>query len=379
MPIDKMYTDPMFNPFRNMLNDVDSKGITGPDVDTMRSTLSLMESLALSCNDIMELNGQLAQQQLYMKFSDAYSRALSADAQERTEREGTDDATLLANHLSAIEDTRARYESGEVGEEIKHHIPILDEILQLGRSGLSYPLFLTELEKRGLNHLLEGAVPVARAGILKDLEVSRNNWVYYSIEANERLLEQFDTMAAAAPFGVPNSLKVNLARELILWELEPKRRWRNGFWDRAEYLLTLLVDWLDSFTSFAPKDPRWAAFTRDPAVVRKNIERTQQCNPGSFRFREAIFKEYFHCDWPSLWRHEIFNWEYTANRIGHSDARLTLILDTFPHCYPGMKPPKELITRSESLHPHGAHRTETGQCPPPGTPLRSFPLPPSML
>ena len=46
MPLAPMFVDPMLNPFRGMLGDVESRGLSGPDVETMRAELQRMEQLA---------------------------------------------------------------------------------------------------------------------------------------------------------------------------------------------------------------------------------------------------------------------------------------------------------------------------------------------
>ncbi len=51
MPVEKMYTDPMVDPLRNMMKDIDGRGLTGHDVDAMRDQLNLMERLAEEMDD----------------------------------------------------------------------------------------------------------------------------------------------------------------------------------------------------------------------------------------------------------------------------------------------------------------------------------------
>ncbi len=378
MPVDTMYTEPMLNPFRDMMRDVNSRGLKGPDVDAMAATLAEMESLAQTLSDFTTFSGQLTQRQLFSKFSDAYSRALAAAAAPVAGEKPSDDS-LMATTLRVWEETLQRYESGAAGEDMKRMVPAVRKIVDLGRSGVSFPVFLRVIEEQGMQEVVSGAKTVFRDGMESSLAFSRACWARHDILVHERTLALYDRLAAAAPFGVPESLTMTLETERIAWELEPERRYWAAMVRRWETLLDLLVDWLDAFASFAPYDPRWNTPGASRAQVMENIAETRECNPGDFRFREALFKEYFNLDWPAIWQHETFTWQYTSNQIGYSDERLHLILDTYAQCQPGAVPTADLVSRTEQLHARKAQSRPTKDVPPPDRPLVPFMLPPSML
>jgi hypothetical protein len=369
MPVDRMFTDPMLGPFRNMMEDVEAKGLSGPDADQMRAVLGLMESLAEEMDDFAAWSGKLAQDQLFGKFSDAYSRALAAAAKPAS-GEVPSDGDLLAQQLGAIRQMLRSYENGQAGEDAKMLVPHLKRMIGIGESGVSFPVYLRMVEEEGLNRVLDGAAPVVRSGIEQDLQFAREAWLPRKITEQQKVLEMFDGLAATAPFGQPDPLEFSTGRYRIEWEFGPEHRLWSAMVDRWQYMLSLLVDWLDAHTSFAPTDPRWCM---PPGTdVQKNILRTKECGPGRFRFREALFREYFGLDWDGIWAHETFTWEYTANRIEWSDERLRLIRDTYPCCVPGAVAPPGLVKRAEELHPARDNRPDRLRHPPVGTPLRTF-------
>jgi len=369
MPVGKMYTDPMLDPFRNMMKDVDGRGLTSPDVDAMRDQLNLMERLALEMDDIAAFSGRLVQDQVFQKFSDAYSRAL-ANAAKPADGEVPDDEDLLKQQLDTMRQTLQMYESGQAGEDAKMLVPHVKRIIEIGESGVSFPVYLMMVEEEGLNKVLDGAAPMVRSGIEQDLQFAREAWRPRKITEQEKVLEMFENLVSKAPFGQPNPLEFSILRYGIEWEFEPEHRLWYAMVSRWQYMLDLLVDWLDAHTSFAPTDSRWCM---PPGTdVQKNIRRTKECGPGNFRFREALFLEYFGLDWDAIWRHETFTWEYTANRVEWSDERLQLIRDTFQHCLPGNEAPAELVKRAEELHPGRDYRPGKLQHPPVGTALTTF-------
>ncbi len=374
-PLDRMFTDPMLGPFRTMMQEVDGKGLTGPDVDEMRAQLGYMEQLAQEVSDIAVYSGKLAQENTFQRFSDAYSKALSNAARAEAGGSGgmPSDEKMLADGLAAMQSALDTYRSGQAGEEGKLLIPVVERIVEIGQSGVSYPVYLRMLEEEGLNRKLEGSADATRAGLTKDLSFAQQAWDRYRIEKASQRLAKFDELAAAARFGQPEPLEFELFGKRLDWEYEPWIHWREAVVDRWQSLLEQLVDWLDSFTSFAPYDPRWMPMGGTIDQARHNVQRTQECGPGEFRYHEAIFHRYFQLTWDQIWSHETFTWEYTARRIEWSDERLHMIRETYPHCQPGGRPPASLVSRAEQTHPSGRDwRPDKLQHPPWGTPLTPF-------
>ncbi len=364
MPIEKMYTDAMLNPFRDMLRDCEAKQLSGPNFDKMRECFGLMERYAEEMNDFAAYSGRLAQEMLFQKFSDAYSRLLSAAAQADSSAE-PDDEQLLEQTLSAYEQSLQTYRSGQAGDAGTKLIPTMEQILALGRSGISYPVFLRRMEEGGLSRALEGAAPVVRDGLLLEVKFAHEAWLPRTIEKTEKKLALFDRLVAAAPFGQPQPIEFDIGCVRIDHDAEPGIvRW-DAIVRRWNRLLEMLVDWVDSFTGFAPTDERWMPMGGgDPWP---NIKRTRECGPGDFRRREQFLHDYFNIAWKDIFSHETFLVEYTARRVHWSDERMRLIRATYDHCRPGQTPPAELIRRAEELHPAKDLRPDRFKSPTWGT------------
>lgn len=105
MPIDPMLLDSILGTFKNMVEDCRQKEISGEDFDAMAACYERMEELGQSHDDIVAFSGAMMQENMYVKFSDHYSRALVAHSQQSTSSggdNGYDDAALLKQNINAL-------------------------------------------------------------------------------------------------------------------------------------------------------------------------------------------------------------------------------------------------------------------------------------
>jgi hypothetical protein len=344
MPVEKIYADSILGAFRNFLKECEEKKASGPAFDKMKSIMVRMEQLAVELDDFSELSIKLTTGNLMVDFSSAYGEVLSGLAKK--EYSGNDgDEKLLRQTLAAYENSIQRLQGIPKSE---HIIPAIREVIDLGRSGISYPVFLRICEEKGLNKAMEGSV-VTREGVMLDIEMATLfEWPLELRKANE-LLERYDGLAAASPFGIPDATQFGLERIKLDWKYAPLIQLRDAINQRREILFENLHDWLDSYCEFAPYDPRWASMT-SMAVTMRNIKRCRECTPGIFKVREKIFTDYFGLTWNDIFTHESFINELKARRIWYSDESLELINKTYEHCNPNNNPPSELIRKAEEIH-----------------------------
>ena len=114
MPIDTMISGPMLDPFRNMLKECEEKQLSGPKFDDMKTHLNRMKEIANQQSDLNEFNAQLMKEDLFSKFSMAYSAVL-ADAAKPANSGDTsnyDDAALLKTTVDAYKDSVQRIKDG---------------------------------------------------------------------------------------------------------------------------------------------------------------------------------------------------------------------------------------------------------------------------
>ncbi|MEO6605181.1 MAG: hypothetical protein ABIN55_06175, partial [Aeromicrobium sp.] len=104
MAIDKAMSDAILGTFRDLL--AQNSGSSGPDVDEMAAALADMEALSQEMSDVGQFSTKLANGGYYQRFTDAYTRVMTAAAGGGTTGAPAvipDDETLLAQSLQAYE------------------------------------------------------------------------------------------------------------------------------------------------------------------------------------------------------------------------------------------------------------------------------------
>jgi hypothetical protein len=372
MPVDAMYVDPMLNPFRDMMKDIDAKKVANKHVDEMRAVLNKMEQLAAEMDDMISYTTKLTTENLFMNFSNAYSAALSAAAASDTSQP-TDDAGLLAQSLSAYEGS---YKTLKAEPKHKHLLPPLEKLIALGKSGVSYPVYLRMAEEQGLFADMNSGSP--GPNIEFDIHCAEVLGYPLQIEMKKKIKAGFEALCAKHPFKIAEPLEFRLMRQKIEWEYAPALAKWSAIVNRWERLISMVDDWLDAHCDFAPRDERWVSLDGAAATAR-NIARTKECAPGRVAVREGVFKEYFNLSWDDIWTHETYLTDQKEGRIWQSDERLEMIREAYKTCKPGGAPNSDLIKRREADHKAGGGRNArnlerfgTEQNPGPGYAYRDF-------
>jgi hypothetical protein len=344
MPIDNTMADSMLGAFRSMFSDIAAKNISGENFDKMKSVLDKMEQCAVEMDDIVSFSTRLATENLYTEFSNAYSKVMAELASK--EYSGNDgDEKLLAQALQSYSDFIPGLKDVKHGDKIAKAI---QDVIDLGKSGITYPVFLRICEEKGLNKILQGGL-VIRDGLLEELQFAKDSFYPFTIKMREDVLEAYDKMSLTSAFGVPDSFEFGLVRQNIEWKYEPDIiKWMEIIrrWDK---MLEIVNDWVDSFGSFAPFDQRWADM-RGMQYTLENIKYTKLCNPGFLKRREIIFNDYFQLNWDDIFTHDTWNWEMKAGRIWYSDINIEKLQKGYSFCVPGGSPPAELISLAEKIN-----------------------------
>lgn len=344
MPVDKTYTDSMLGAFRSMFDDIQAKNFSSPDFDAMKAVLDKMELYAIEMDDVVSFSTRLATENLYVEFSNAYSKVMAQIASK--EYSGNDgDEKLLAQALKSYEDFIPGLKDVKNGDKI---VNTIREIIDLGRSGITYPVFLRICEEKGLNKILQGGA-VLRDGLVEDLRFAEESFYPFTIKMRKEVLDAFDKMSAVAAFGVPDSFEFGLIRQKIEWKYEPDIiKWMEIIkrWDK---LMEVLNDWIDSYGSFAPFDARWADM-RGMQYTLENIKYTKSCNPGLLKRREIIFNDYFGLKWDDIFTHETWQWEMKAGRIWYSDLNIEKLRNGYQYCVFGGSPSPQVISLAEKIN-----------------------------
>lgn len=344
MPVDKEMANTILDTYRNMYLEMEEKSATGESFQKMGEALGRMETLAQETNDVVSFTAQLTTENLFIKFSNAYSETMAAMVKGEYSADGGDEL-LMEKTLEAYETSIKSLEGHPNYEILKR--PIQD-LIEIGKSDISYPAFLRTAEETGLFQILQGDL-VVRESIISDKMFAEFMHLPLEVEKHEKILRIHDELAASSPFKVADSFEFGLKRQKINWEYAPTiNRWDMiiRLWGK---MVENVYDWLDSFCNFAPYDKRWTDI-RGKSYTMRNIKRTQECNPGILKAREKIFHEYFQMGWDDIFTHETFLNEYGANRVWYSDETLDLIKRVYHQCKPFNKPDVDLIYEAEAIY-----------------------------
>ena len=346
MPIEKTYTDAMLGTFRNMLQECKDKNFSGGPFDKMNAAMNRMEALALEMDDLGAFSAKLTTEGLFTDFSTAYGALLAEEGQKKYSANGAyDDTKLLQQTIEAYENSLQQF--GDHPDKEKLQAPI-QEVIDLGRSGINYPTFLRLVIENGLDKAMEGTA-LSRNALEKDIHWSAELTLPVYERRNRAILVKYDEMASAAAFGVPDSVVFSMERFKIESVFQPMINKYDAIIWRWGKLLELLHDWIDAYTSFAPYDERYVSLS-GMEETKRNIKFCKECYPGFFKVREDIFKRYFNIQWDDIFAHESFAAERKGRRCMYTDAYIEFLKKIYTHCVPFAQAPQELITKAEQLH-----------------------------
>ncbi|MCB1172546.1 MAG: hypothetical protein KDK39_03220 [Leptospiraceae bacterium] len=344
MAVDPGMVDTVLGTFRGMAGQLKDAGNESDAAKECLAILAKMEALALEMDDLGAWTTKLSTDDYFVDFSTNYGQAL---AQNTTVDGDSSDEQLMQNTLQAYSDSLTELKKFPGNA---HIWPAVEKVIELGKSGLSYPLFLKECEERGLFLGLNS--PHAGPTIQYDLYCAEISFRPLDREMYTKQLAAYNALVAKSAFGYPDPVEWEITRQKIEWEYAPRQAQWKAIEDRWDRMLDMVQDWIDSFCSFAPHDARWAGMggVNSAAQTRKNIERTQECEPGKLKVREDIFQRYFGLGWDDIFSHETFRNQLESGLLFQSDEALQLIRDVYPQMLPGQNPSSDLIARAEAQH-----------------------------
>ena len=343
MPIDKDMADAILGTFRGMARSLKEANNESDAAKQCQDCMAKMEKLALEMDDLGAFSTKLSVDGLFTDFSTSYGRAL-ASTQSKVNSDSSD-AQLMANTLRAYEDALNVLKENPSNA---HIVPVVAKVVEMGKSGLSYPLFLKECEQQGIFLGLDS--PHAGPSIKYDIYCCEVGFRPLDKEMYAKQLEAFEKMADRSAFGYPDPVEWEVSRQKIEWDFAPRQaRWK-AIEDRWDRMLGMVHDWVDSFCSFAPFDERWVDQGGNQAATLKNIARTQECTPGELQVREEIFNEYFNLTWTDIFSHETFINQVNARMLWFSDEMIEFIKEIRPVMKPGAKPTGAMIGKAEAIH-----------------------------
>jgi len=378
MPIDPMMIDAIFKPFSDMVNDCKAQNLTGEDFDKMCEMFDRMNELAQSHDDFNAFNGQIMQENIYMKFSDHYGRALASKAQAEQEEKGYDDNALLKQSVDALKNVvlelknrslkrmkkEARKDldhilkqrptafdnSDEIQELCKNEaiIDAIQSVIDLGeQDGMTLPVFLRLQIEKGLDRAMEG-VSLVRDGYVYLLGWSNAMKIHpYEIKINEEKIDTYDRLAKLSDFNFPQTDELDLEHEKIDYNYKPDINIWEEIKDRWEDLLYDLSHWSMAHTKVAPHIQPWAG-AKNP---HRYVKETMGICPGLFKQRERLLHKYFEITFLDIFNHPTFKWQVESQWIGYSQEFVEFLIEkVYPECLPNNKLSKNIVEEREVFY-----------------------------
>ena len=337
----------MLGTFRNMVADCKAKELSGEAFDKMCSIMNEMEQLAEEMNDFAAFSAKLTTGGYFVNFSNEYGKALSAAAtgQYAQPSAGYDDNALLQQTLKAYEESLHNFKDHKDKETLTKAV---QDVIDLGRTGINYPTFLRLMIEQGLDKAMEGTI-LSRKYLLADVEFY-DQLIYPPMQRRSKaILNKYDELVEASVCGVPNAVLAMLEQTKITEDTEADLR-RYGHIQTLWFnMFSSLHHWIDAYTKFAPADERYAGDS--PAITQQNIERAQHTWPGRIKVFEKQLQVNFGLAWQDVFTHESFDAECRSNRFNYTSEYIAFVKEqVYPQCIPLQHADAALIASAEALY-----------------------------
>jgi len=370
MPIDQTIMNSILGTFIQMQEQCRQQNLTGEHVDQMSVVLSRIEQLGQEHSDFNAFNAQVAQENLYAKFSEHYSKALSEQhsSQQSASTGHYDDSSLLNSCLDglrssvktiedsykrAIEEAKGSNNEVEVAilQDPTENIKPIQELIQLGeQANMTLPDFLRIQIEKGLDKAMEGSVVVLKSLYIEKEFAETNPASPYEIHLAEEKIALYEDLKKKSAFGVPEAKEWSLLRD------ETERKYARdmivfkkttGMWEK---LLSDLHLWSLSYTDFAPYIQPWSLSENPKASVME----TRHIQPGIFAEREKLLLKYFDICFTDIFSHPTFLWSVNYDYIQYSQEFLEFLLHhIYPLCRPFQHLDSTTIEKRAAFHESG--------------------------
>lgn len=416
MPIDSMILNPMFDPFRNMLEDCKSKNISGEHFDNMVATMQRLEQLGQEHSDMNAFNAQVVNENLYADFSNHYSRALSEQAATELNSDDSNfsDEKLLKSVLDALKNSIAELKrsyqeaidlagSHDPKAQVKKGLEYLQRTDGMSESDstkaetatnkdidktlseksaaydnsveveiLSNPekiisaiqalIDLGEQEGMTLPHFLRLQIEKGLDKAAEGAVVVRDGLEYLYDFSKASMISPLEIEKSKQKFEIYDELAAKNkfgrpnTRELSMLHDNIDREFEPPIreWKKIKEFGEKLIGGLEFWSlAYCHFAPRLWPWSLATNPKQAVID-SQKKIPGIFREREKLFKKYFNLDFFDIFKHETFLWDVTSYHMNNSQEYTEfLALKVYEQCQPFQDLTPELIKERESFNKLG--------------------------
>ncbi len=375
MPIDEQTYAPMIQMYLQWQQEFEEKGTPDEFKQRLNDVIEEFRAVAREVSSMEEFMQITTEKGLAQKAGMIYSESFMATSQPQTstgenkqEDDISEDKTEQVQkafdlNIKSVKEDRER---ALQEEDRAWEIPFWDRMIELYDSGISYPLYLKALEEEGIHEKMRHTSSI-RDMLVEGVENNKQTRNLPNIELWEELLTTWDKLCDESPAGIPN----HVVWEVTDFTIRMKYMPRQVEWDMRDLLfhnlLNLTHDWIDSWTKWAPKDPRWFV-ERDMEETMKRVKLTKYTNAGMAKVTEEILKEYFGIGWDEMFSEPEFLYlRESRDKIAYiflpyTDHRLEFLKnEVWPQMQPMQPPPPALIAKAEEVYGNQyseEHRTD---------------------
>ena len=385
--IEQVYVDPLKQGYKNILDDMKNRNITGKYYDEVEKLYNRILELIETSPDINTLYVKMNDENISVRISEAYTRALTEQS-EKASQGGTlyDDDTMMKMNVNALrESAKAMRKSfddvmNQASEADRLRIMVdnnpeelikgVETLISLSEEpGMTYPKFLRLQIERGLDDFngsvvtrkaLETQLDCHRRIISPDLE----------IEILEKKLEAYDNLAAKNKFKTVDVYEWEFVEKKIDWEYKPKIIKRDQTYHLFERILDNIDLWEMANCPFAMNVEPWVNIY-DVDKRRHVIEKDKNVTPGIIWEYEKLLLHYFGLRLKDIIHDQSFIHAIKAHTLIHSQEIVEhLLLEVYPHCKPLNKLPQDLIDKRTEIQ--NANREENPELDKPFYTLKEY-------
>ena len=374
--IEKMYADSLTQGYKNILDDMKNRNITGKYYDEVETLYNRLLELIEKSSDINSLYVKMNDENIPARISDAYTRALTEQAEKATQNGGMyDDDTLMKMNVNALrESVKAMRKSFDevmenasetdrmrimVDNNPEEPIKGVETLIALSEEpGMTYPRFLTLQIERGLDDF--NATATTRKTIATQLDCYKRLLLPdLEIKILEEKLEAYDKLAGQNKFKVVNLHEWEFVEKKIDWKYKPEIIKRDQIYHLFESILNNLDLWEMSCCPFAMNVEPWANIL-DVDKRKRVIEKDKNVTPGLIWEYEKLLLRYFGLKLKDIIHDQSFIHSVKAYTQIHSQEIVEhLLLEVYPQCKPFNKLSQDLIDKRTEIQK--ANREENSE------------------
>ena len=370
MAVDKTMLDAIIGGYKFYLDDMKNKNITGQYYDEVERLFKRIEELGQECSDMNELYAKMQNENITVKMSDAYTRALTEEGNKKympKDGEIPDDSQLFKNNIDAmhncIKSLRDSYEDSlknatesqrmriMVESNPEDLIKSIEDMIALAEEpGMTYANFLRLQIERGLDKVAEGVV--TRKFIEKWIEAKKALMEpEIEIKILEEELEEYNKEASKNKFNIVDTHVWYLISDRIERKYKPEIIKRDKIYDLFHQIISDLSFWSIAHCPFAPTDVAPWSMMGNIELAKADIEKTKAIYPGIIREYEKLLYRYFGLRLKDIIHDDKFIHSIKSNYIDDSQELIEhLLLDVYPQCKPFNTLSNDIIEKRSAMY-----------------------------